>query len=210
MSEVLVLIPAFNEEAGIACVIKDIQKILPDVDVLVVDDGSVDNTARVAAASGAVVVSHPFNMGYGIAIQTGYKYACMKGYDYLIQIDGDGQHDPSFIPRLLEPVIRGEADFVLGSRFLHEKSYTPPLFRRIGMMFFRKLVSLIIGMPITDSTSGYQAFHKEVIHFFATDMFPCDYPDADVLIALHLAGFSIKELPVRMFANVKKNQCTME
>jgi glycosyltransferase involved in cell wall biosynthesis len=201
--KMVVLIPAFNEASGIADVVQQVRQALPGGDVLVVDDGSHDQTASIAAGAGATVVTHPFNMGYGVAIQTGYKYACLKGYEYLAQIDGDGQHDPAFIAELLKPVMQGEADFVIGSRFRHDQSYKPPLFRRLGMLFFRKLVSLFIHTPITDSTSGFQAFNKDVIRFFATDMFPCDYPDADVLIALHFAGFKIQELPVRMFVNAR-------
>jgi len=166
----------------------------------VINDGSQDATAALAAAAGAIVVSHPFNMGYGVTIQTGYKYAQSHGYDYLAQIDGDGQHDATFLPALLAPLLSGEADFVLGSRFLGEESYEPSLARRMGMAFFRGLVRLITGLPITDCTSGYQAFNRPVIEFFCRDIFPVDYPDADVLITLHRAGFHISELPVRMYA----------
>lgn len=203
MPNTLVLIPAYNEERQIAGVIERIRSAIPECDILVVNDGSRDATAVVARAAGAAVVSHPFNMGYGVTIQTGYKFAKAAGYDFLIQIDGDGQHDPAFIPRLLEPVRSGKADFVLGSRFLGEQSYRPPLVRRIGILFFRKLVSIVIGREITDPTSGYQAMNSSVIRFFTGDIFPCDYPDADMLITLHLAGFSIMELPVRMYANVE-------
>jgi glycosyltransferase involved in cell wall biosynthesis len=139
-------------------------------------------------------------MGYGVAIQTGYKYALSHAYTTLVQIDGDGQHDPAGIPALLAPLRSGAADFVLGSRFLSGASYRPPLVRRLGMTFFRRLVALIIRQPVTDCTSGYQAFNREVMDFFAGALFPCDYPDADVLISLHLAGFRICEVPVRMRA----------
>jgi glycosyltransferase involved in cell wall biosynthesis len=172
---------------------------MPDHDILVVNDGSRDNTAQTAVAAGAMVVSHPFNMGYGVAIQTGYKFAYAHGYDFLAQIDGDGQHDPAHIPRLLTPLMAGEIDFAIGSRFLEAESYVPSLTRRIGMALFRKVVSLVTGTRITDSTSGYQAMNREVICFFTGDIFPCDYPDADMLITLNLAGFRIRELPVRMF-----------
>jgi glycosyltransferase involved in cell wall biosynthesis len=151
--------------------------------------------------AGATVLSHVFNMGYGVTIQTGYKYALEKGYAYLVQLDGDGQHDASFIPQLLEPVMTNQTDFALGSRFLDQNSYRPSFTRRLGILFFRKLVSILIGREITDPTSGYQAFNREVIRFFTTDIFPCDYPDADMLITLNLAGFRIREVPVRMFAN---------
>jgi hypothetical protein len=202
MSRILVLIPAYNEGARIAEVIARAREVVPGYDILVVNDGSRDVTAAVAAAAGALVVSHPFNMGYGVAIQTGYKYAFANGYDFLVQIDGDGQHDPAYIPRLLHPVMERGTDFAIGSRFLHVESYDPSLARRMGMAFFRKIVSIVTGTRITDSTSGYQAFNREVIRFFTTEVFPCDYPDADMLITLHLAGFSIMEIPVRMYPNV--------
>jgi glycosyltransferase involved in cell wall biosynthesis len=203
MAKTLILIPAYNEGARIADVVKAVHGVVPDYDILVVNDGSRDNTAAAATSAGATVVSHPFNMGYGVAIQTGYKYAYANGYDFLAQIDGDGQHDPAYLQKLLAPVMAGESDFAIGSRFLEVASYDPSLARRIGMAFFRKIVSLVTGTRITDSTSGYQAFNREVIRFFTTEVFPCDYPDADMLITLHLAGFSIKELPVRMYARAE-------
>jgi glycosyltransferase involved in cell wall biosynthesis len=201
MSETIVIIPAFNEERSVAEVIKNVQKEYPEFDVLVVNDGSQDRTAAIALAAGAIVISHNFNMGYGVTIQTGYKFAYGKGYRYVVQIDGDGQHDPSFIRQLLEPVTSGSVDFAIGSRFLWFDSYRPSFTRRLGILFFRKLVTVIIGREITDPTSGYQAFNRDVMKFFTTEIFPVDYPDADMLVTLNLAGFSIKEIPVRMFAN---------
>jgi glycosyltransferase involved in cell wall biosynthesis len=198
----IVLIPAYNEGARIAEVVRNVQSVVPDYDILVVNDGSGDNTAAAAEEAGATVVSHPFNMGYGVTIQTGYKYAYAKGYDFLAQIDGDGQHDPAYIPDLLEKVVSGKTDFAIGSRFLEAESYEPSLARRAGMAFFRKMVSWITGVRVTDSTSGYQAFNREVIRFFTTEVFPVDYPDADMLITLHLAGFRIMEVPVRMYSSV--------
>ena len=199
--KIVVIIPAHNEGARIGEVVRQVRETVPEYDVLVVNDGSRDDTARMAEAAGAEVVSHPSNLGYGVAIQTGYKYALAQGYDYLVQMDGDGQHDPAFIPDLLAPVRAGETDFALGSRFLGVASYQPPGVRRAGMGFFRSLVSSLIGQRITDSTSGYQAFNRRVIRFFTTEVFPCDYPDADMLITLHRVGFRIREVPVRMYAN---------
>jgi len=199
-TRLLVIVPAYNEAGKIAAVVERVCATVPAADILVINDGSQDATATLAAAAGAIVVSHPFNMGYGVTIQTGYKYALSHGYDYLVQIDGDGQHDPTYIPALLVPLATGEADFVLGSRFMGEESYAPSLSRRVGMAFFRGLVRRITGLPITDCTSGFQAFNREVIGFFCRDIFPVDYPDADVLITLHRAGFRIRELPVRMYA----------
>ncbi|MBE0598202.1 MAG: glycosyltransferase family 2 protein [Desulfuromonadales bacterium] len=201
--KVMILIPAYNESLRIGEVVRRVRELYPAYDVVVVNDGSHDRTARVAAEAGAEVVSHPFNMGYGVAIQTGYKYAVEQGYDFLVQMDGDGQHDPGYIPQLLAPVLAGDADFVLGSRFLGVESYEPSLARRLGMAFFRRLVSFLIRTPITDSTSGYQAFNRRVCRFFTTEVFPCDYPDADMLIVLHRAGFSLREVPVRMYANAE-------
>lgn len=201
MSTVLIIIPAYNEGVRIGEVIRSVRDIDPTFDIVVINDGSRDNTAQVAHDAGAMVVSHPFNLGYGVAIQTGYKFALAKGYDFVVQIDGDGQHDPACIKQLLTPVIEGTTDLALGSRFLGADSYEPSLTRRIGMAFFRKLISFLIRTPITDSTSGYQAFNRRVIRFFTTEVFPCDYPDADMLLTLHRAGFRISEVPVRMHAN---------
>jgi len=201
-SHTVVIIPAYNEERAIGDLISGIRAVVGDaVDIVVINDGSSDSTADAARQAGAVVVSHPFNMGYGSTIQTGYKYACTRGYEYLVQIDGDGQHDPAYIPSLLEPVMNGAADLALGSRFLDTASYNPPLIRRAGMYFFGSLVSLLIGRRISDPTSGYQALNRSVFSFLTSDSFPCDYPDADVLLMLGLNGFSINEVPVRMYAN---------
>ena len=200
MKRLIVIIPAYNEGKRIAAVVAGVRAAVSDAHVVVINDCSRDETAIAAAQAGAVVVSHPFNMGYGAAIQTGYKYARDKGFDYLVQLDADGQHDPAGIAALLAPVVAGEADITIGSRFLGN-SYRPPLSRRLGMALFRRIVFLVTGSAITDTTSGYQAFNSEVIRFFATDIFPVDYPDADMLIMLHRAGFRISEVPVRMFEN---------
>lgn len=203
-ARVAIIIPAYNEAGAIAPLVAQIREVIGGASqVVVIDDGSADATADEARSAGAVVVSHPFNMGYGVTIQTGYKYAFAQGYDYLVQIDGDGQHDPSYISRLLEQVTSGSADVALGSRFLDAGSYRPPLARRIGMAFFGSLLSLLIGKRISDPTSGYQAINRQVMEFFTRDIFPCDYPDADVLLMLGLAGFRICEVPVRMYANAE-------
>lgn len=199
----LVLIPAYNEERNIATTLARVRQVLPGADLLVVNDGSRDKTVQQAEAAGAIVVSHSFNMGYGVTIQTGYKFAWERGYDFLVQLDGDGQHDPACIMDLLTPVIANDTDFALGSRFLNLNSYRPSFSRRLGILFFRKLVSVLIGREITDPTSGFQAFNRDVIRFFTRDIFPCDYPDADMLVTLNLAGFRIREVPVRMFANAE-------
>jgi glycosyltransferase involved in cell wall biosynthesis len=200
MKSSIVIIPAYNEERRIAAVVAGVFIAVPDAVVVVVNDCSRDETVPAARQAGAIVVSHPFNMGYGAAIQTGYKYARDKGFDYLVQLDADGQHDPACIPALLAPVFAGTADIAIGSRFLGN-SYRPPLARRLGMALFRRIVSLVTDRSVTDTTSGFQAFNRDVIRFFATDIFPVDYPDADMLIMLHRAGFCLTEVPVRMYEN---------
>ena len=203
---ILIIIPAFNEELRIGKVVSGIKALYPEVDILVVDDGSKDSTCKAAETHGALCASHPFNMGYGVALQTGYKYALRHNYDFLVQMDGDGQHDPSFIAALLDPVKSGQADVVIGSRFLTSgpngmdaDRYKAPFARRVGMKVFGSIASLCIGQWVSDPTSGYQAMSNKVFHNLAGDKFPVDYPDADVIIMLHRAGFRIQEVPVRMF-----------
>jgi glycosyltransferase involved in cell wall biosynthesis len=197
----LIVIPAYNEEKNIARVIKDIKINSPSVEILVVNDGSGDATSIIAKASGAMVIDLAFNMGYGVALQTAYKYAVLEGYHYVVQLDGDGQHDAKYINVLLEELKKEETDVVIGSRFLMGKVYKASLSRRAGMMLFNSITSIIIGQKVTDCTSGYQGIGRSVLKFFTKDIYPCDYPDADVLIMLHFAGFRIKEVPVVMFPN---------
>jgi glycosyltransferase involved in cell wall biosynthesis len=207
----LVVIPAYNEEKGIGTVIEGIGREVPEAQILVVDDGSADRTADRAREAGAAVARHPFNLGYGAALQTGYRYATRKGYDLLVQMDGDGQHDPASIGRLLEPIRLGKADVAIGSRFLAADGreisgghYKVPLARRIGIGLFRSITALIIGQRVTDPTSGFQAMQKAVFGLFTGEAFPADYPDADVIIMLHRSGFRIVEVPVRMFENAER------
>jgi glycosyltransferase involved in cell wall biosynthesis len=211
IAKTLIIIPAYNEEAKIASVIGGIKEYFSGVGVLVVDDGSNDRTRLQAIEAGAKVISHPFNLGYGTALQTGYKYALIKGYEAIIQIDGDGQHDPSFIPDLFAVIQREEADIAIASRFLETKGIRPesqryqaPFIRKLGIKFFGTITSLIIRQKITDPTSGYQAMNWRVLEWVSSDKFPCDYPDADVIIMLHRSGFQIREVPVRMFENRDK------
>jgi glycosyltransferase involved in cell wall biosynthesis len=211
MVKCLVIIPAYNEEKKIASVIQGVKKSFSGMDVLVVDDGSSDETPHQAMEAGAKVILHHFNLGYGTALQTGYKYALKEGYEVLVQMDGDGQHDPSSIQELLGVIQRGEADMVIGSRFLKTKStvgsgkiYQASFIRRLGMRVFGTITSLIIRQKITDSTSGYQAMNHRVLEWVSSDQFPWDYPDADVIIMLHRAGFRIREVPVWMFPSENK------
>ena len=196
----LVLMPAYNEEATLGAVLDEI-RTLTSFDLLVVDDGSSDRTAEIARARGARVLRHPFNLGYGAALQTGYKFAASGDYQVLVQIDGDGQHDPSFIPALAARVVDGHVDACVGSRFLIGDGYIPPFFRRVGMVLFGYIATVATGRRVTDPTSGYQALSRRVFRFFQSDVFPTDYPDADMLILLHRAGFKVEEAPVAMRAS---------
>lgn len=210
-AKTLVIIPAYNEEKSIGSVVQRVKECLPEAEVLTVDDGSSDQTRWKAMEAGAKVLSHPFNLGYGSALQTGYRYALRKGYEELVQMDGDGQHDPSFIPQLLAVIRKGEADIAIGSRFLptpvigsENQPYRAPFIRRLGMKFFGAISSLLIQQKVTDPTSGYQAMNRRVLEWVSSDKFPCDYPDADVIIMLHRAGFRIREVAVQMFENRDK------
>ncbi|TAL27287.1 MAG: glycosyltransferase family 2 protein [Nitrospirae bacterium] len=192
-----IIIPAYNEAGRISTTIAGIRKFNA-ADIIVVCDGSVDDTADEARSAGASVIELPFNMGYGAALQTGFKYALKKKYQFAVQMDADGQHDPLSIQALIAPILMDEVDIVIGSRFLSEGSYRAPFVRRMGMYFFGFITSILTGRKITDPTSGFQALNKRVMEFYASKAYPIDYPDADVIIMLHRQGFRFKEVPVIM------------
>jgi glycosyltransferase involved in cell wall biosynthesis len=195
----LVLVPAFNEAARITRVLAGVQAAVPDATVLVVDDGSTDDTALAARMAGARVVRLPFNLGAGVAAQTGYKLAVREGFDCVVQLDADGQHEPADIPALLDVIVGRQADVAIGSRFLGGVAYRPSLLRRVGMGLFRWLAWLLTGIRFSDVTSGFRAFSGDVVRYVATEWYPTDYADADVLITLRRAGFRLREVPVRMY-----------
>ncbi|MGQ9588799.1 MAG: glycosyltransferase family 2 protein [Planctomycetota bacterium] len=195
---ILVVIPAHNEEENIRSVLEELAALGLGLDVLVVDDASTDETPKILRELGQRTVRLTTNLGYGAAVQTGFKYALAHGYETVVQMDGDGQHDPSYIPALLAPVQSGECDVALGSRFLGTLAYEVPALRKLGIALFRKIVSAFLRHPVTDPTSGFQALAGRVVRFCSGDAYPMDYPDSDVLLALHFAGFRIREVPVRM------------
>ncbi|MFH0795855.1 MAG: glycosyltransferase family 2 protein [Candidatus Omnitrophota bacterium] len=195
---VLVLIPAFNEEERIGTVIEEVKKYLPEGEVVVINDGSADRTADVIIKAGAKVINLPFNLGVGSALQTGYKFAIKEGYDYVIQLDADGQHVPSFLPVFLEKIRRTKSDLVIGSRFLSPGPYAGSRVRRIGIIFFARLTSFLIRQRLTDPLSGYRAMKRAVVELCSRDAYTFDYPDADFLLALHRQRFKIEEIPVTM------------
>lgn len=196
--DILILIPAFDEDCRVPNVILAIRSDLPQARILVVDDGSGDRTARVSMEAGACVVRHPFNLGVGTALQTGYKYAVQNGFKYVIQLDADGQHPTRFLPDFVAKLKETDADLVIGSRFLHGRNHTVPFVRRIGNGLFAKLVSWLIREKLTDPTSGYRALKSTTLQFCVHDFYAFDYPDADFLLTLHRSGYKIVEIPVEV------------
>jgi glycosyltransferase involved in cell wall biosynthesis len=196
---IVAVVPAFDEEDAIGSVVDEIRAFDPGIDVVVVDDGSSDATAATATEAGAAVVRLPFNLGIGAAVQTGFRYALEKDYDVAVRLDGDGQHDPSELPKLLAPLERDEADVVTGSRFRDDddEGYRPPLARRLGISWFARLVSLLSGQRVTDTTSGFQALNRRGIALFASD-YPSDYPEVEATVLLLKHRLRLVEVPVRM------------
>jgi glycosyltransferase involved in cell wall biosynthesis len=199
VSRRLAILPAFNEEESVARVIDEIRAADPLFDVVVVDDGSTDATARTARARGAAVVTLPFNLGIGGAMQTGFRYAYENGYDLAVQIDADGQHDPTELPKILAPVLAGEADLVVGSRFRDEArgSYKAPFLRRLGIRIFAAVVSALIRQRVTDTTSGFRAVNRLGIKLFAAD-YPHDYPEVEATVMVFKHRLRLIEVPVVM------------
>ena len=200
MSELrrVAIVPAFQEEAVIASLVLEIKSFDPSLDIVVVDDGSTDRTAASAAAAGAAVVRLPYNLGIGGAVQTGFKYALERGYDIAVRLDGDGQHDPAELPKLLEPLARDDADVVVGSRFAGgDREYRPAFARRAGIRWFAGLVSLLTRQQLTDTTSGFQAVNARGIRLFAAD-YPHDYPEVEAAVMVVRHRLRILEVPVRM------------
>ena len=194
----LAIVPALNEEGSIESVLEELHRHAPDFDVLVVDDGSIDATrAARPSAAGANVIRHPFNLGIGGAVQSGFKYARRHGYDVAVQVDGDGQHDPAYLASMLSTLhTDDEADMVCGTRFRGKAGYEVPRARRAGMRVFRLLLSTIVGQRITDPTSGFRMTNRRGIELFARD-YPHDYPEVEAILMLHAHKLQLHEIPVR-------------
>jgi glycosyltransferase involved in cell wall biosynthesis len=195
---VIAVVPAHDEADAIGAVVAGILALQPRFDVVVVDDGSTDATAAIASEHGAAVVRLPFNLGIGAAVQTGFQYALAQGYELAVRLDGDGQHDPHELPKLLAPVERGEADIVTGSRFTGDGGrYRPPLARRAGIAWFARLVSLLTRQRVTDTTSGFQALNRKGIELFAGD-YPNDYPEVEATLLVLKNRLRLVEVSVQM------------
>jgi len=193
----LFIVPAYNEAGNIGRVIADLKEHHPDAAVVVIDDGSTDDTAVLARNAGARVINMPFNVGIGGAVQTGMLFAERGAYDIAIQFDGDGQHVATEVEALLTPIRSRSADAVIGSRFLGSPSFRPPLARRIGIALFNGVNRILTGRRFTDNTSGFRAYNRAAIEFLAHD-YPHDYPEPESVVTLCRAGFRVSEAPVSM------------
>lgn len=199
-ARILAVVPAHNEGGRIGRVVSEIREKVPGVDIVVIDDASEDGTALEAAAEGCRVVSLPTNLGIGGAVQAGFKYADHEGYDIVVQVDGDGQHEPELLGQLVEPIIQGEADMVIGSRYIpgaEDRDYETPFARRVGITLFSWVATVITGQRVTDVTSGFRAINRRILKYYANN-YPADFPDAEATILVHYLGCRIKEIPVRM------------
>jgi glycosyltransferase involved in cell wall biosynthesis len=194
----LAVVPAYNESATVAAVVRELNATAPDFDVLVVDDGSTDATAELARAAGARVLRLPFNLGIGGAVQSGFAFALENGYERMIQVDGDGQHVGDEISTLRD-AMDGDPrlDMVCGSRFLTDNGYLAPISRRTGIHIFAFLLSRIVGQRVTDPTSGFRLYNRRAIALFARD-YPHDYPEVEAVLMVHHHQLRMREVPVKM------------
>jgi len=198
VSRIVAIVPAWNEAGAIGGVVDEILAFDSTIDVVVIDDASADQTVAIAERHGATVLPLLFNVGIGGAVQTGFRYARDEGYQIAVRLDGDGQHDASELEKLITPIRAGEADLVIGSRFVDPAgSYRPPFARRVGIRVFAGLVSLLGGQKVTDTTSGFSAMNRAGIDLFATD-YPHDYPEVEATLVALRSGLRLAQVQVVM------------
>jgi glycosyltransferase involved in cell wall biosynthesis len=190
-------VPAYNEAEAIGRTVRDLRRQAPWTDVLVINDGSTDETAACARRAGAKVINLPVNLGIGGAVQTGYRYACENHYDLAFQFDGDGQHRARRLTDLARPLVAGEADLVVGSRFLRPRGATSSVSRVTGIKILAAAVSLVMRQRITDPTSGFRGVGRRAIELFAS-VYPQDYPEPESLVLVHKQGLRVREVPAAM------------
>lgn len=193
----LVIIPAYNEEESLGRVIRNVRTALPGADIVVINDGSTDATPDIAWGYRVSLVSLPYNLGIGTAMQTGFMYARDCAYDVAVQVDGDGQHDPREIPELISALRRSGADVMIGSRYIEDRGYVTPPSRRAGIAILSAIITLITGQRITDPTSGFRAMNRHAIDFCAVE-YPFDYPEPESVVTFQRAGLKVDEIPVTM------------
>lgn len=195
--KVLVIIPVYNESRNIENVVKNLEITVPQMDYLIVNDCSKDNTVKICEKNSYNFISLPINLGIGGGVQTGYKYALEYDYDIAIQHDGDGQHDSAYIEKVIEPILDGQADIAIGSRFIEKDGFQSSATRRFGINFLSKLIQLCCGVKVKDVTSGFRAVNRKYIEFYASD-YPSDYPEPEAIVSASLNGARIQEIPVVM------------
>lgn len=194
----LIIIPAFNEEENIEKTVTSIEKDAKEFDYVIINDCSTDRTKQICEQKGYNIVNLPINLGIGGAVQTGYKYAYVNGYDVAVQVDGDGQHDPEFLNEMAEYIEKNKVDMVIGSRFIEKKGFQSSAARRMGIKFFSTLIKVLTGAVITDPTSGLRMVGRNVIEIFAKD-YPRDYPEPESVVAVLRKKLIVKEIPVIMY-----------
>ena len=199
--KIAAIVPAFNEEEAIEAVVKSINAMAKleqlHIDVIVVNDCSKDNTSKVIANLECIALNLPINLGIGGAVQTGFKYALKNGYDYAIQVDGDGQHPATEIPKIVNEAISKNCDVVIGSRFVSNEGFQSSFMRRVGINYFKWLNRFLLGIVINDSTSGFRLINKEVLKVVA-DYYPDEYPEPEAIVVYSLKKFKIGEVAVTM------------
>lgn len=195
--KVLIVIPAYNEAESIERVVDNIKDNYPQYDYVVINDGSTDRTEEICIKRGYNLISLPLNLGIGGAVQAGYKYALKRNYDIVIQIDGDGQHDIAYAADLIHPIIDGNADITIGSRFISKEGFQSTVTRRMGILLLSKLIFCTCFVKIRDVTSGFRAVNRRFIGIYAAN-YPGDYPEPEAIVAAIMHRGTIKEVPVVM------------
>ena len=195
--KLLILIPAYNEEGAVGSVVEEVRAVMPGVPVLVVDDCSLDGTRPTAVLAGAAVLSLPYHLGLGGCVQAGYRLAFELGYDFVIRVDGDGQHDPRDIPKILEALQKEGCEMVIGSRFIDGEGEHSGALRALGIVFFRAVLRPILGKPVRDPTSGFVGVNRTALALFSRS-FPLEYPEIEALVVLQRKRFRFGEVPCRM------------
>ena len=195
---VLIVIPAYNEAENIEKVLKEIRNDINYADIVVINDCSRDNTKKIVEENGIKCLDLPFNMGYSVAVQTGIKYAYQNDYDYVIQFDADGQHIAKEAEKLYKAIKKNKTDIVIGSRYMKDLGYPCPFFRKVGTNIFRIIIKMFCRKNITDPLSGFQCLNKNVITRYASIGGYPEYPDANLIIEMLLAGYTISEVPSKM------------
>lgn len=205
--KVLIIMPAYNEAENIEKVLKEIKKDIDYADILVINDCSTDNTKEIVLKNKVKCITNVFNMRYAMAIQTGLKYARDNDYDYVIQMDADGQHIAKEAEKLYHEMKKSKVDIVIGSRYVKEMGYPCPFFRRVGTKMFEIMIRMFCHQKIADPLSGFQCLNKKVIEKYSKIGEYPEYPDANLVIEMLLKGYKIKEVPVKM--RLRKNGVSM-